>query len=92
MDAALKKSGTSLLGVGLLFLPIAPIVGGTVENATVRHSAALATSFGFAMFLFGCIHIAKAKGQPWFYGLLGLFSCLGLAVLWFAVPDKLKDA
>lgn len=37
--------------------------------------------------LVGCIQLARAKGRPWWYGLLGIFSCVGLAVLWFAIPD-----
>ncbi len=92
MDAALKKSGLTFVVVGLVFMPLAPIIGGTVDSGVIRHSASLATTFGVAIFIYGCIQIAKAKGQPWFYGLLGLMSCLGLGVLWFVVPDKQPDA
>jgi hypothetical protein len=38
--------------------------------------------------LAGCIQLARAKGQPWFFGLLGLLSVVGAGVLWFVVPDK----
>ena len=92
MDAALKKSGTMLIVVGLVFMPLAPLAGGLVESAAIRHSGSLATSFGAAIFTVGCIQIAKAKGQPWWVGLLGFFNCLGLAILWFAVPDKHRGA
>ena len=88
MDAALKKSGLTLIVVGLLFTPLAPIIGGTIESAAVRNGASLATTFGVAIFTYGCVQIAKAKGQPWYLGLLGLLSCLGLAVLWFVIPDR----
>jgi hypothetical protein len=40
------------------------------------------------LFLAGCIFIARAKGRPWYYGLFGLLSLVGLAILWFAVADK----
>ena len=40
----------------------------------------------FAWF-WGCIALARAKDRPWYLGLLGLFSFLGVAVLWYAVPD-----
>lgn len=89
MDAELKKAGTTLIAVGLLFQPVAPITGALVESATVRHSGALATTFGVAIFVFGCVKIARAKGQPWWLGLLGTLSLLGLAILWFAVPDRI---
>lgn len=88
MNAELKKSAVPLIIAGLLMMPIAPIVGGTVESGAIRHSASLLTTFGFGIFLFGCIRLARAKGQPWFYGLLGFLNLLGLAILWFAVPDK----
>jgi len=92
MDAALKKSGLTLIVIGLVFMPLAPIAGGLFESATIRSSASLATSLGGAIFTFGCIRIAVAKGQPWFYGFLGLLNCLGLAILWFAIPDKSAPA
>lgn len=88
MDAALKKSGVTLVFVGVALTPIAPIAGALVASDTLRHVASLASSAAAAVFVFGCIRIAQAKGQPWFYGLLGLLSCLGLAILWFAIPDK----
>jgi hypothetical protein len=88
MDATLKKSGVTLVVIGLLFMPLAPLAGGLIESDSIRRSAALATTFGLAMFVYGCIRIAVAKGQPWYVGLLGLFNIIGLAILWFVVPDK----
>ena len=34
------------------------------------------------VFDLGCIHYARAKGWHWWVGLLGVFSLLGLLVLW----------
>lgn len=88
MDAALRKTGLTCIVVGIAFSALAPTVGGLVESAAVRNMGALAAGFGTLIFLYGCVQIAKAKGQPWFYGLIGLLSCIGLAVLWFVIPDK----
>jgi hypothetical protein len=88
MEASLKKTGLTLVVVGLAFSSLAPITGGLVESSAVRSGGSLAASFGAILFTFGCIQIAKAKGQAWYVGLLGLLSCLGLAILWFVVPDK----
>lgn len=88
MDAALKKTGLTAVVFGLVCAPVAPVAGALIESAAVRHSASLVTSLGFAVFVYGCIQLARAKGQPWFYGLLGFASVVGLAVLWFVVPDK----
>ena len=85
MDAALKKTGLALIVAGVLVFSIAPIAGATVESSAVRSAASTASGLGTLLFVGGCIQIAKAKGQPWYYGLL---SCLGLAVLWFAIPEK----
>ena len=88
MDAALKKTGTTLIIAGLVITAIAPTTGALVESSAIRSAGSLAAGVGTLLFVYGCVQIAKAKGQPWFYGLLGLFSCIGLAVLWFVVPDK----
>ena len=88
MDENLRKTGLSLVVVGLAFSAVAPITGGLVESAAIRKAASLCAGIGTLFFVYGCVQIAKAKGQPWYVGLLGLLSCLGLAVLWFVVPDK----
>lgn len=92
MDANDKKSGLTLALIGLLFSPLAPLAGGLIESGAIRHGASLATTFGLVLLLYGSVRIAKAKGHPWYVGLLGLFSCVGLAVLWFVVPDKSGSA
>lgn len=88
MDAALKKSGLTLVVIGLCLAPIAPLIGGLVESPAIRHMASLATTFSAIAVTFGCIRIARAKGQPWYVGLLGLLSVVGFLIVWFAVPDK----
>lgn len=84
----LKKQGLTLVVVGIAVSAIAPLTGGLVESAAIRSVGANAAWLGTLVFIYGCIQIAKAKGQPWYYGLLGFVSCIGLAILWFAVPDK----
>jgi len=88
MDAALKRNGLTLAIAGIAISAIAPLAGGLVESASIRHAASFAAPVGTLLFLYGCIRIARAKGQPWFYGLLGFLSCIGLAILWFVIPDK----
>lgn len=88
MDANLKKTALTLIVIGVVTMPLAPLAGGLVESDSIRRMAALATTFGFGAFLFGCSRLALAKGQPWWYGLLGLFNLIGLAVLWFVIPDR----
>lgn len=88
MDVALKNSGLTLIVIGVAFSAIAPMAGALIESSAIRIAASTSAGFGALIFLYGCVQIAKAKGQPWYYGLLGFISCIGLAVLWFAVPDK----
>ncbi|KKR22083.1 MAG: hypothetical protein UT48_C0001G0096 [Parcubacteria group bacterium GW2011_GWE2_39_37] len=43
----------------------------------------------YAGFVYGCVAMMKAKGQPWALGLLGFFYIPGLLILIF-FPDKNK--
>ena len=88
MDATLRKSGLTLVVIGIAVSAIAPAAGGLIASGAIRSAAANAAWLGTLIVLYGCVQIAKAKGQPWYFGLLGLLSCIGFAVLWFAVPDK----
>jgi hypothetical protein len=36
----------------------------------------------------GCIKLARAKGRPWTWGLLGILNVLGAAILWYGVSDR----
>lgn len=84
-----KQAAVSIVGVGLGFE-----VFGFVANAALAPGPRLAQMFsllivgGVLITLAGCVQLARAKGQPWFFGLLGLLSFVGAAVLWFLVPDK----
>jgi len=88
MDANLARSGRTLAVVGIVMTAAAPLAGELVESARVRGSASLMTTFGLIVLLVGCFQIARAKAQPWYVGLLGLFSFVGVLILWFVVPDK----
>ena len=89
MDAAaLKKNGLILVIVGIVICSIAPLTGGLVESAAIRKAGSFAPVFGQLIVVYGCMQIAKGKGQSWHYGLLGFLSCIGLAILWFVIPDK----
>lgn len=90
MDAVLKKQGITLLIAGVVISAIAPTAGGLIESSAIRSAASTAGGLGLLVFIYGCVQIAKAKGQPWYYGLLGFVSCVGLGILWWAVPDKNK--
>ena len=84
-----KKAALSIVGVGLAFEVVC-----FVANAVLAPGPRLAQVFslgicaGVLFTLAGCIQLARAKGQPWVFGLLGLLSVVGAGVLWFVVPDK----
>jgi hypothetical protein len=44
---------------------------------------------GSVLLIMGCCFYAKAKGYAWWFGLLGLLSCIGLIILYF-LPDQHK--
>ncbi|MGH8677258.1 MAG: hypothetical protein ACREUQ_02755 [Burkholderiales bacterium] len=46
---------------------------------------------GVVAFIWGCTEYARGKGYSGWFGVLGLFSILGLIVL-AVMPDKHKDA
>ena len=84
-----KKRALSIIASGLAVSGIAFVANAVLapESARFAQMFGLAITLGHVIFVVGCIQLARAKNRPWYYGLLGLFSCLGLAVLWFAVPD-----
>jgi hypothetical protein len=92
MNVQLKKTALSALWLGFLI----GLVGFVLNAIFGAWSARLAQGFsliivaGNVVFVLGCINLARAKGQPWYYGFLGLLSCVGLAILWFVVPDRAK--
>jgi hypothetical protein len=82
----LKRSALSVALGGITFGAVAPVLG-AIDDPSAHLGARLAASCGGSLFLAGCIFIARAKGRPWYWGLLGLLSVVGLAILWFAVAD-----
>lgn len=90
MNVQLKKTALGALWVGFLFSLVAFLLNAVLGGLSPRLAQvfSLAIVFGNVIFLLGCINLARAKGQPWYFGLLGLLSCVGLAILWFVVPDK----
>ena len=90
MNPALKKTALSALWLGFAISLAGFVVNAVLGGLSPRlaQGFSLLIVFGNVIFVLGCINLARAKGQPWYFGLLGLLSCLGLAVLWFVVPDK----
>jgi hypothetical protein len=50
---------------------------------------AIGQGSGAALLIIGLCYYAKGKGHHPALGLLGLFCCIGWAILWF-LPDKTK--
>lgn len=73
-------------GVSLVAFVLNALFGGM--SPRLAHSFALGISLGHAILVLGCIQLAVSKGKPWYWGLLGLFSCLGVGILWFVVKDE----
>lgn len=90
MDAQLKKTATGALWLGFGISFVGFILNALIGSLSHRLAQpfALLISFGNLIFLFGCINYARAKGQPWYVGLLGLCNVLGFLVLAFLVPDR----
>jgi thiol:disulfide interchange protein len=88
MLAAEKKTGTTGIVLGFVIIIVAQVIANVAGSAMIGSLLSLA---GSAVFIWGCVNIAKAKGQPWYFGLLGFLSCIGLAVLWFVIEDKHKN-
>lgn len=90
MNLALKKTALAGLWVGFAISVVGFVLNAVLGSLSPRLAQvfSLLIVFGNVIFILGCINFARAKGQPWYVGLLGLFSCVGLAVLWFLVPDK----
>lgn len=90
MNVAMKKTALGALWLGFAVSAVGFALNAVLGAVSPRlaQAFALLIVFGNVIFVLGCINLARAKGQPWYVGLLGLLSCLGLAVLWFVVPDK----
>jgi hypothetical protein len=85
-----KRAALGTIGVGLAVAAAGFVLNAMLGALSQRlgHAFSLLITFGNVIFVVGCISLAQAKGQPWYVGLLGLLSCLGLAILWFVVPER----
>lgn len=90
MNAQLKKTAVSALWVGFGISVVGFLLNALIGSLSHRLAQPFAflISIGNLIFLLGCINYARAKGQPWYVGLLGLCNVVGLAVLVFFVPDR----
>jgi hypothetical protein len=89
MDDRRKKSLVFIgsgFGISVLAFVLNALVGGM--SPRLAQSFALAISMGHAIVVLGCIQLAIEKGKPWYWGLLGVLSCLGVGILWFGVKDE----
>ena len=78
------------IGAGLGI--IGQIVGRALLNSSSQGLAMaglVVALAAFALFIWGCMQYAKAKGQSGWFGLLGFLSIIGLLVLFF-LPDRHK--
>ena len=92
-----KSLAFGIPGILLQMIWIALVIALALKNGS--HNKALpewvATLFGFSIFLgtilwiVGLCYYAMAKGHNAIFGLLGIFSWIGLLIL-FVLPDKAK--
>jgi uncharacterized membrane protein HdeD (DUF308 family) len=82
-----KKAAVMVIALGLAMQVVGFVLNAVLASPTLAHSFALLISFGGAIVVFGCFRLARAKRRSWLFGLLGLLSVLGAAIVWF-VPDK----
>lgn len=90
VEADRRKNSLLFIATGFGFSLVAFVLNGLFGGISSRlaQSFALAISLGHAFVVLGCIQLAVSKGKPWYFGLLGLFSCLGVGILWFVVKDE----
>lgn len=85
MLAEYKKKTNIGVGFGIL----AQFFGRVFEDVNSM-LALLILLCGFILFVWGCCSYAKGKGYNSAWGVLGLFSVIGLIILVF-FPDKHKE-
>jgi hypothetical protein len=88
MDLQLRKESLNLLYVGLGLQLVGWVVAATFPIESIRRGAPLMMSAGGVAIVFGAIRAAKAKGYPWFYGLIGVCGVLGFGLVWYVLKDK----
>lgn len=88
MDATEKTKAIKLFWAGLVCQFFGWCVSAFFPIEAIRRGGPLLISAGSLLIILCCVALAKAKGYPWFLGLIGFFSCLGFAIVWFVLPDK----
>lgn len=88
-----KKAALRIIIIGLAFGGVAFVLNGLFGSTSPRVAQALSSGivFGNAIGCWGCIQLARAKGYAWYVGLVGIFSCVGLAIL-TVLKDKVPVA
>lgn len=84
--AALQLAAAGITGQVVGFVANTATLG--LESPRLAGVFALMITFGAAIAVLGGIRLAIAKGHPWYVGLLGLLSVVGIAALWLVVPDR----
>jgi hypothetical protein len=84
------KNSLVIIGSGLGVSVVAFVLNAVIGTISPRiaQACALGISMGHTIVVLGCIQLAVSKGKPWYFGLLGLCSCLGIGILWFLVKDE----
>jgi hypothetical protein len=87
MLAEYKSKTINFVVLGLVL----QVIGGAVAKAGFLGwlLGAPVALLGSVLLILGCCFYAKAKGYAWWFGLLGLLSCIGLVVL-YVLPDQHK--
>ena len=92
-DKVLAKPTTQKDALRISLFGIAfQLVGNVLAGAFDMKSAGLIISFGILINIWGCVGIARLKGRHWAFGLLGFFSFVGLAIVWYVLDDRRRDA
>lgn len=81
---------------GIVFGVFFQYLGYFIKDVAAKHSAPyfggmIGMIMGFIIFAWGCSHLVAAKRLPKWANAFGLFSLVGLAVLWWW-PVKAQDA
>jgi hypothetical protein len=73
---------------GIAFGVFFQYLGHFIQDVSTRHTppyvgGVIGMIMGFIIFAWGCSHLVSAKGLPKWANVFGLFSLVGLAVLWW---------
>src|SRR3954463_14738107 len=80
---------------GVAFGVFFQYLGYFIKDVAMKHTppyygGVIGMVMGFIIFAWGCSHLVSAKGLPKWANVFGLFSLVGLAVLWWWPVDPRK--